>query len=214
MVSLRKTRHNKKHSPRKKSGTKKKYNTHKKSQQRKATSLEKLKQEIESNILEKLQKTGFQQTVSPENKNKPKSGHALAGETWDQSEAGKQWKNEINVAQKDLDILLQQMGYDMSASGKYARELASKKRKNPEQSEQLAENVVRKIIETKENQLQQQAFKQPKPISPVKLAPQTLNTVQKSKILDTEYQTPQLPQLPQPVIGGFFDDSSDEEDQL
>lgn len=202
MVSLRKTRNNK-NSPRKKSGTKKR------TSQKKAQQLAKLKEEIKLSILNELKQSRLQQNIPLENKNKPKSGHVLAGETWDQSEAGKQWKTEIDVAQKELDTLMQQMGYNMAASGKYARELASKKRKNPEQSESLAKNIAEKIIKSKEKKLEQQDFKQPKPISPVKLVPQTLNEPAYNSIENEILPAPQQ----QPIIGGFFDDSSsDEED--
>jgi hypothetical protein len=207
MLSLIKTRKNspRKNSQRKSlSGTKRR--SSKKSQKQKNASLEKLKHEIEHNILEKLKQSGFQQNIQQKN-NKPISGHVEAGKKWSESEAGKQWEKEIDIAQNDLDRLLQQMGYDMSASGKYARELASKKRKNPDQTEQFAENIVRKIIQTKENQLEQQAFKQPKPISPVKLLPQTLNN---SELLNKDNQT-QI-KVPPPIIGGFFDDSSSDEE--
>jgi hypothetical protein len=188
MISLRKTRNNK-NSPRKKSGTKKRA-----SQKRKNISLEKLKQEIEQSILEKLKQNGPH--IQEENKNKPKSGHAIAGETWDQSEAGKKWKDEIDVAQKELDTMLQQEGYAMSASGKYARELASQKRKNPDQSFEISQKIVKKIIDNKGKQYEH-PFKQPKPVSPVKLIQNNMEDMQPPH---------------QPLIGGFFeDDSSDEE---
>lgn len=200
MISLRKTRNNK-NSPRKKSGTKKRVS------QKKSQQLAKLKEEIKLSILNELKQTGLQQNIPLENKNKPKSGHVLAGQTWDQSEAGKQWKAEIDIAQKELDTLMQQMGYNMAASGKFARELASKKRKNPDQAGNLAKNIAEKIIKSKEKQLEQQAFKQPKPISPVKIVPQTLN---ESSNITMENEIIPLNQQ-QPIIGGFFDDSSDED---
>lgn len=195
MVSLSRK---KKHSLRKKN-----YKTKRRSYKKSSLKLENLKKEIEDNILEKLKQT------NTENENKPKSGHVEAGKTWDQSEAGKQWKNEIDSAQKELDTLLQQMGYNITASGKYPIILAGKKRKNPEQSQQFAEEIANKIIEEAQTKKIKKSAKieKPqnftditieKPKSPTKLYPKNNTELQ-----NQTYQTP--------IVGGFFDYDSDEE---
>jgi hypothetical protein len=197
----------KKHSLRKKnSGTKKR--SYKKTS---SISLENLKKEIETNILEKLKHNSL------ESENKQKSGHVEAGKKWKESAAGKEWENDINKSKEILVDILKKRGYsDISINGRYPRILGGKIRdyeenpeigKNPMQSaEEIADQIieeyktksVKKIKQTKQpKQVEQDfsTFKAPEPISVTPLYP-----------TESQNQTK--------IIGGFFDDSSDEEDQL
>jgi hypothetical protein len=196
----------KKHSLRKKnSGTKKR--SYKKTS---SISLENLKKEIEANILEKLKQTSL------ESENKPKSGHVEAGKKWKETAAGKEWENDINKSKEILVDILKKRGYpDISINGRYPRILGGKIRdyeenpeigKNPMQSaEEIADQIieeyktksVKKIKQIKQTEQKQDfsTFKAPEPISGTPL-----------------YSTESQNQTP--IVGGFFDDSSSDEEDI
>lgn len=186
----------------------KKYTSRKKPRVNYSETIETLKKRVEALELEKSNQPNNVQLI-----NHPVSGHVEAGSKWSETPKGQQWKKEIDYAQELLDNALNQKGYDMSASGVYARKLAGLLRKNPQISEQYIEEIVQEIIEKQK----QSAAKK---TNTILLEPKSLkrlvglranNNIGDPQQIQEDPQIGQQQNYPKPLIGGFFDDSSDDE---
>jgi hypothetical protein len=209
---------------------------------RKSSYVKTLEKRIEALELKQLNKPANVQEINQrvekleqEKTEKPISGHVEAGSKWSQSPKGQEWEKDIKNAQEMLDTKLKAAGYDMSASGVYARKLAGliRKSENPKINEDPIDieksiELIVKEIKTKT----QSASKQLKPLSPkrlLNLQPQDFQQqnpqlnkgrdilTSQNNIGDPQNFQQQNPQIfqqqnnPKPLIGGFFDDSSDDD---
>jgi hypothetical protein len=172
------------------------------------------------------------EALEQEKTEKPVSGHVEAGRKWSQSPKGEDWKNDINAAKELLLTRYKQIISDKnpSISGIYPIKLAGFIRNNKTKTvDQHVETVIQEILKEKEEKEsktpkqpasaplpEQQETAEPeqaiapeiqKPLSPKRLY---LPTPQNNEYYQTNQET--IPKTP--LIGGFFDDSDSEDDEV
>jgi hypothetical protein len=165
------------------------------------------------------------EALEQEKTEKPVSGHVEAGRKWSQSPKGEDWKNDIKNTQKLLDTKLQIAtgNKNISASGSITRKIAGliRRSKNPQfkqdpiDIEKTIDETIQKIIKNKEKKVKNEMPEQ------LEISEETLQP-------ETQYITEEAvqPDIPKPLsptriineqnkpsylIGGFFDDSSDDD---
>jgi uncharacterized membrane-anchored protein YhcB (DUF1043 family) len=151
------------------------------STQKKSPEIKKLEDEIKE----------LKNKINNSEKKKKTSGHVEAGKKWNKSDKGRQWSQEIESARKYLGENINPI---------HARILASeirkqkKLQKSPEEIQQYIDNYKEKVLKNIQEKTSEKKedFKEVKPLSPELLY--TQNNIQKT-----------------PLIGGFFDDSSDDD---